>query len=79
MKVREDALTRLRQSVVDIDDEFCLIAGIKVKNVERVNLINQIESDSSYLKVPLSLLLSSPFWRALKADSNQRESVELDR
>ena len=69
--MRNEAIEILKKYEV-IDEEYCSVEGIKVANDEKDRLLKQLINDEDYLKIPLSLLLSSPFWRGLKADSNTR-------
>ena len=68
--IQEEAIQNLQEAIV-IDSEHCIVRGTKVKTVEKDLLLKQLLNGDDYLKVPMALFFSSPFWRRLKAESNE--------
>lgn len=67
--IRDDAIKYLQECSV-IDSEYCIVRKTRVKIVEKDVLLQQLLHNEDYLKVPLALYFSSPFWRELKVKSN---------
>lgn len=71
MYLRKKAIGKLENST-SFDESRCIIGGTRVLIEEMEVLLNQLVGGYEYLKVPISLYLTSEFWRILKAESNKR-------
>lgn len=67
--IRDEAIKCLQEYVV-IDSEYCIVRKTRIKIVEKDELLEQLLNGDDYLKVPMALFFSSPFWRQLKVESN---------
>ena len=73
MKMREEAITRLR-AARNNGNGTCTLADSRtlVNIAEKDLLLEQLLGKFEYLTVPVELYLTSRFWRTLKVESNKR-------
>ena len=72
--LREKAILMLEEAKM-IDDEKCLVDETRVRIADKDMLLNQLKNNEPYLSVPMALFFSSPFWRRLKAKSNEMMEI----
>lgn len=71
MRKREQAVNELKNATI-LDEKTCVVGNQVVKVSEKDLLLKQLTERYEYLNIPVELILTSRFWRDLKADSTQR-------
>lgn len=71
--------TMLLQEAKPIDETYCSVGTVRVLITQKDILLQQLLKDKDDLHVPPVLYCHAPFWRELKANSNQRKKANATR
>lgn len=72
--IRHEAIQFLENAEV-IDSTYCRVQGTRIEISRKDILLDALRKDEDSLDLPMALFFTSPFWRRLKALSNQRRDT----
>ena len=70
-KMRQEAISKLL-NCQQFNEDYCIVDKIRVRIDEKDVILNLLQDDYEYFRVPLPLYFTSMFWRTLKVESNRR-------
>lgn len=70
-KLRQEAINKLL-NCQQFNEDYCIVDKIRVRIDEKDAILNLLQDDYEYFRVPLPLYFTSMFWRTLKVESNRR-------
>lgn len=70
-KMRQEAINKLL-NCQQFNEDYCIVDKIRVRIDEKDSILNLLQDDYEYFRVPLPLYFTNMFWRTLKIESNRR-------